>query len=405
MTPLPAPRALLLTIGAAACVGGTRDTVLDAPLTITPLEVPTGPGAQLPGLHADAAGRVVLSWMQRDADSANTLRFAVHEADAWSAPRSVVRGRELLLNWADVAGVAPTDDGRLVAWWMTRVAAPSFAYDLSLASSTDGGATWTPTVEPHARTRPGEHGFVSVVPRSGGGAELVFLHGTVHPPEQYAMALQHVALDSTGALLPVGPPLDPRICDCCQTDMARTRDGAVVVYRDRSPDEVRDIYIVRRDAAGWHAPAPVHADGWTIDGCPVNGPAVAAEGSDVVVAWFTAARDTSKVRVAFSGDGGATFGEPTDLAVGPRALGRVDATWLPDGRALVSWLDRTPSGEAEVTVAAVSRDGRVRWEATAGRTAGTRASGFPRLVRTGGDVWVSWTVVGDAPHIEMVRVR
>jgi hypothetical protein len=399
-------RALLLTLLLlSACQAADhRDAALDAELQISPLTPPTGGGAQLPTLRADANGRVVMSWLTRDADSANTLRFAVHDGSDWSVPRAVVRGRELLLNWADVAAVVPTDDGALVASWMTRVAAPSFAYDLSLATSTDAGATWSPTVEPHPRTRPGEHGFVSVTSRVGGGAEVAFLHGTVHAADDYAMALQHVALDSTGTLLPVAPPLDPRICDCCQTDMASTHDGLVVVYRDRSPEEIRDTYVVRRTAAGWSAPTRVHEDGWRIEGCPVNGPAVAANGDDVVVVWFTAARDTARVRVAFSRDGGASFGEPTDLAVGPRALGRVDVAWLDDGRALVSWLDRTPSNEAAVTVAAVSPDGRVRWEGTAGTTAATRASGFPRLTRVGSDVWLAWTVPDAVPRVELVRV-
>ncbi len=397
------PRAPVFAILCALAACGDA-TALDAPLTIVPLDAPTGAGAQLPTLRSDSSGRTVLSWLTRDADSANTLRFAVHQSGEWTVPRAVVRSRELLLNWADVGGVVPTDDGRLVAWWMTRVASPSFAYDLSLATSDDAGATWTPTVEPHQRARPGEHGFVSVVSRRGGGADVVFLHGTVHPENEYAMALQHVALGTDGSLLSADPPLDYRICDCCQTDMAVTRDGAVAVYRDRSMREVRDIHIVRRSAAGWSQPARVHADDWTIEGCPVNGPAVAADGNDVVVAWFTAARDTAKVRVAFSRDGGERFSEPTDLAVGPRALGRVDVVWLPDGRALVSWLDRTPSNEAAVTVAAVSADGRVRWEGSAGTTAATRASGFPRMTRVGNEVWIAWTDPGDTARVEMARI-
>ena len=39
--------------------------------------------------------------------------------------------------------------------------------------------------------------------------------------------------------------LDGRVCDCCQTTAAITNDGPVVVYRDRSDDEVRDMSIVR----------------------------------------------------------------------------------------------------------------------------------------------------------------
>ena len=383
--------AALLTVSCAAQVG---------PLTITAADSPTPSGASLPTLTTDASGRTVLSWMVRGADSVPELQFAlVNDDGSWSAAQTAVRDSALLVNWADDGAVVPTDDGRLVAYWMKRVPGP-FAYDLFLASSGDGGATWSTPVVPHIQARPGEHGFVSIVSRAEGGAEVQFLNGTYAPESAYVMALQHVQLDGSGALLPVPAPIDVSVCDCCQTDVARTGDGVIVAYRDRTPDEIRDIYVLRRGASGWSAPVRVHEDAWNIDGCPVNGPAIATQGENVVVAWYTAARDTARVRVAFSRDGGATFGAATDLAVGPAALGRVDVTWLADGRALVSWLDRTREA-ASVTVAAVTVDGVVSWEGTVGETTATRPSGFPRITRRGDEVWVAWTVPGAEARVEM----
>jgi hypothetical protein len=385
---------LFIAVLAVACA----DKV--GPLTVTAVDSPAPAGATLPTLTTDASGRTVLSWMMRGADSVPELQFAVMTGDdQWSAPRTAVRDSALLVNWADVGAVVPTDDGRLVAYWMKRVPGP-FAYDLYVASSGDGGATWSTPVVPHMQARPGEHGFVSIVSRAEGGAELQFLNGTYAPESAYVMALQHVQLDDTGALLPVPAPIDVSVCDCCQTDVARTSDGVIVAYRDRTSDEIRDIYVLRRGASGWSEPVRVHEDAWNIDGCPVNGPAVAADGNNVVVAWYTAARDTARVRVAFSRDGGATFAAPTDLAVGPSALGRVDVTWLADGRALVSWLDRTREA-ATVTVAAVTTEGVVSWEGTVGETTATRPSGFPRMTRRGDAVWVAWTVPGDSARVEM----
>ena len=67
-----------------------------------------------------------------------------------------------------------------------------------------------------------------------------------------------------------------------------TAEGPVVVYRDRSEaeKEIRDISIVRLKGKKWSAPRPVFQDGWRLNGCPVNGPAVAAAGRRVAVAWF-----------------------------------------------------------------------------------------------------------------------
>ena len=88
------------------------------------------------------------------------------------------------------------------------------------------------------------------------------------------------------------------------------------------------------------AGTPVHADNWEINGCPVNGPAIAARGKNVAVAWFAAKDNAPKTQLAFSKDGGRTFGAPIRIDSGT-TLGRVGLTLLADGRALVSWIDST----------------------------------------------------------------
>ena len=40
-------------------------------------------------------------------------------------------------------------------------------------------------------------------------------------------------------------PVDLRVCECCPTTAAMTSDGPVVAYRNRSEDEIRDIYVAR----------------------------------------------------------------------------------------------------------------------------------------------------------------
>src|SRR5690606_29255241 len=68
--------------------------------------------------------------------------------------------------------------------------------------------------------------------------------------------------------------VDPSVCDCCGTDVAMTARGPLLVYRDRTADEIRDVYAVRLDDGAWGEPHAVHGDGWKIAACPVNGPAV-----------------------------------------------------------------------------------------------------------------------------------
>jgi hypothetical protein len=212
----------------------------------------------------------------------------------------------------------------------------------------------------------------------------------------------------------LGPELalDDRVCECCQTAAALTDAGPIIVYRDRSPDEVRDIYVIRQVDGRWTSPKPVFSDGWRIPACPVNGPAIAADGDRVVVAWFTGAGDTARVRVAFSDNAGASFSLPTRVDNG-NPIGRVDVVLQPDGSALVSWLERTtvPAAQggvgaegAEVRVRRVRPEGTLAQWATIARSTAARASGFPRMAATArGDVYFAWTAAGNPSIVRVAR--
>jgi len=99
----------------------------------------------------------------------------------------------------------------------------------------------------------------------------------------------------------------------------------VIVYPDRSPEEVRDIAVVRQTAAGWSKPQLLHADGWKIAGCPVIGPQADARRKRIALAWFSAAAEHGHAYPHFSDDGGATLGNPVVIDDG-KPVGRVTHT-------------------------------------------------------------------------------
>jgi hypothetical protein len=140
----------------------------------------------------------------------------------------------------------------------------------------------------------------------------------------------------------------------------------------------------------------VHADGWRIDACPVNGPAVAAHGDEVAVAWFTAP-DQPRVRVAFSADGGRTFGPPLEVASG-KVVGRVDVVLLQDGRAVVSWLAETVNG-AVIRAQPFNRIGATDVARDIATANVARSSGFPQMVRVENGLLFAWTENGSTPAV------
>jgi hypothetical protein len=181
-----------------------------------------------------------------------------------------------------------------------------------------------------------------------------------------------------------------------------TANGPVVVYRDRSADEIRDIAIVRRVNGRWTEPATVHDDNWKIAACPVNGPAVSANGNRVAVAWFTGANDSARVKLAFSMSAGAGFEAPVRIDEGTPA-GRVDVELLADGGALVTWIERTGGDTAAVRLRRVQANGAVGAPITLGASTAARASGFPRMAIAGEHAIFAWTVPGRPSSIRVAR--
>jgi hypothetical protein len=368
------------------------------------VEVPAEPGSAEPDLTTGPDGRVYLSWVEPGADSTHALRFTVLERGAWSQPRTVASGRGWFVNWADFPSLRVMEGGRMAAHWLQKSGAGKYAYDVRIAQSADGGATWTEGVVPHRDGTQAEHGFASLWAAAGDSLGAVWLDGRKYatakdgPGAETMLVSTSVRKDGAVGAERV---LDDRICDCCQTSMARTTAGPVVVYRDRSPDEVRDISIVRQVNGEWTAPRAVHTDGWVMPACPVNGPAVSADGNRVAVAWFTAADSTAQVKVAFSDDAGAAFAAPVRID-GGRPLGRVDVE-LVDGGALVSWLEARGEKGAEVRVRHVARDGKAGEPRVVASSGSERASGFPRMVRAGGEVVFAWTEPGEKSTIRTAR--
>jgi hypothetical protein len=352
-----------------------------------------------------------MRWLE-PADSGHALRFAVLDGRSWTTPRTIRAGRDFFVNWADFSSIEVLDGGRLAAHWLQRNGKGTYAYGVKISQSSDGGRTWSTSVTPHRDSSPNEHGFVAMW-RERGKLGAVWLDGRKFPPASHdapesghggarEMMLVSTTLEPSGRL-GTEVVLDPRTCDCCQNSAAMTSNGPIVTYRNRSIDEIRDIYVTRRVNGKWTEGVPVYSDGWKIAACPVNGPSVVASGARVALAWFTAANDSARVKVAFSEDAGATFTAPLRVDGGNPA-GRVDVALLADGSALVTWVERVGGDTAAVRARRVWSGGRVGTATTIASSTAARASGFPRMAVTGNDVVFAWTVPGRPSAIKVARL-
>ena len=379
---------------------------------------PTQPGTASPGLAVTPDGRLLLSGTNSRQGRRHVLQFSAYSPDPgrWMhAMTTIAVGNSMFVNWADVPHMAATPDGALWAHWLQKSADAPYAYDVVLTRSRDGGGNWAPPVMPHDDGTRTEHGFVSMWAQDDATLGVAWLDGrntgggghdghAGHAPEQGAMTLRAALFDAS-LQRTHDAEIDARVCDCCQTAVAMTAKGPLLVYRGRTRDEVRDILATRFDGSAWSAPKPVHDDGWKMPACPVNGPDVAALGDDAVIGWYTADGDVPVLRLARSTDAGDSFAAPVELDRGVAAQGRI-AVELDARQAWALWLREDDAGQT-LWLSRRSPDLATEYERieVAKPRGKGRATGFPQLAVRNGTAYVVWTDVADGvPNLKGARI-
>jgi len=388
---------LVLFVSAAAALGASP--------VVSELGAPASVGAAEPFLFA-SGDELLLSWLEPVPNTKETaLRFSAFRAGKWSEPRTIAQRSDFFVNWADFPSIVQDASGTLFAHWLQKSGDSSYAYDVRLTISKDRGATWSVPVVLNRDGKKGEHGFVTLAPLPKGGVGATWLDGRnmVEGKEEGEMTIRYATIDAAGVIR-ADVQLDDRTCECCTTGMAMSSGRPVIVYRDRSPEEIRDIAVVRQTATGWSKPRLVHADGWKINGCPVNGPQADAHGKHVAVAWFTGAAEQGRAYIAFSDDAGASFGKPAVIDDG-KPVGRVDVVMLDADTAIATWLEQTAGG-AELRARRVTRNGKPLPSVKVADSSTARAAGFARAAVMGQDVYVAWTEQnGVTKRVHVSRVR
>lgn len=375
--------------------------------------------SQCPNLVTAPDGTTFLTYVAPGAkpgERALRLTSLAPGATDWSAPRTIISSSLLFENWADFPSLAVGTDGQLWAQWYQRSAPGAHDYRGWFARSADSGATWS------APAFLG-HEFVSLAPLPGGRVLAVWLENT-QPAAAHSGHDDHHARAPGAAyqpemrllarlLAPNGTALgewtvDPDTCNCCQTTLTVLPGSRVfLAYRGHTAAEIRDHRYSIFDLASlaWSPPADLHADGWKIPGCPVNGPAAAAHGPALTVAWFTAADNSARVLARRSSDAAHRFTAPVRVDLG-HPLGRLDNVALPDGSALIFWLE---TGSAQNSAGLYARrlfpNNTLSAPHLVADTAQSRAAGFPRATLVpGGRVLVAWTATSEPSRVRLAEL-
>jgi hypothetical protein len=393
-------RSTLLAIIVLTAIVAAAQTPQPWTLTVQPLQLAAERGSNGPQLTVSKKGALV-SWLE-SGDEGATLKFAERAASGWTPAVKVASGEDWFVTDADTPSVLRLSNGTLVADWMQASSEEFEASNLRLTYSKDDGKTWAKSFLPHHDGTITQHAFATLFEKPDGALGLVWLDGrlTVKDREKGPMTIRYGAYDAQWKQTS-DRALDAKVCDCCTTSVAMTTDGPIVVYRDRTDNEVRDIYITRNENGVWTPGKAVHSDGWRIEACPINGPAVSARGRDVVVAWFAAPNDQGRAYAAFSNDAGRTFGNPVRLD-DAASLGKVDIEMLDDGSAVATWVEFA-NQRSSFRLRRVERSGTKSAPITIAGATGGRVGGVPRLVRAGNELVFAWVETPESGGVGTVK--
>jgi hypothetical protein len=256
--------------------------------------------------------------------------------------------------------------------------------EIKVARSRDGGRTFDRPLSLQRRGVAGDRGWQALSVDGAGVAHVIWLdhrglaaakertmdHHTAH--DGVAMAQKSgLYYASLGDGVTAEREVTPGVCYCCKSAIVTLDGGRIVsAWRHVYPGNLRDIAFTISGDGGrtFAAPRRVSEDGWAIDGCPDDGPALAA-GADqsVHVVWPTVIPgDTSTGAIfyaALTGDGAFSTRTRVPSLGGPKPS-HPQVVVDRSGRVLVAW-DESANGIRTAAYVAAHRgeDGAMRFSA------------------------------------------
>jgi len=338
-------------------------------------------------------GSLTLSWISSKEENKASLNYSRYMEGRWIKPQVIASGSDWFINWADFPAHAINQD-LIITSHLKKSASGKYTYDVVLNLQKLSGEKIKEDFLLNTDGVKAEHGFVSIIANNKKGFFITWLDGrnTIEKKldgEHKPMTIRFAEITDKGDVIKESE-LDASTCDCCQTSIAITNDGPIVVYRDRGEKEVRDIYSVKNINGTWEEPNVVHDDGWIINGCPVNGPKVAVNSKDLAIAWFTVSNDNPLVNVSFSKNNGNSFGAPVKVN-DHDAIGRVDVSFLNDKEVIVSYMEVDDIG-TYLRIKKVSFDGKISEPITISKIDGGRNTGVPQLEIIDSEIFIVWTI-------------
>jgi hypothetical protein len=188
------------------------------------------------------------------------------------------------------------------------------------------------------------------------------------------------------------------LCECCKLGVTFAEGGKTVYIVDRQVDgnQIRN-HVLRKSIDGgktFAAPVLISDDGWQVPSCPHSGPSIGRDSRGRLhVTWFTLGRAESEAGIYYSvsTDGGKSF-QPRRLVhanTAPEILYSTLAVGN-DDTIYVAWSNLDRDNRAQVFVRSSSPDGRF-WSPVQQVSDAKGNAGRPTLALLKDRLHVAWT--------------
>ena len=348
------------------------------------VKTPTNKNSLAPNL-CSFGNHFALSWIERNTDGEARLQMATWNGSEFDEIRLIAKSKGMFANWADIPSLVEAPSGDLYAHWLNRIGNETYAYGIQIERSIDHGKRWQSLGWLHNDTSATEHGFVSLIPENR-HVRAFWLDGRQMKKPTGKMMLRTAILD--GNEINSENMLDDDVCTCCPTGAIQLPGGSAVVYRDRLPQEIRDISLVHLKNDAWSKPSRIQKDNWVMPGCPVNGPSIATNGNIIAVSRFTVIKNKAKIILRLFKDGQAESGKEIILDENI-PVGRCTTGCSKD--AVYNILIGVDKKQTVLRMAEVSLSGKIKRKITLVPIDKDRSSGMPLAIFSNNYLWVSWT--------------
>ena len=276
-------------------------------------------------------GGFYVAWVNHNANSKSDVMLARYDSEGATASSPVMVNLQagVATAWrGDPPSIAVADKSVYVLWTSRVESDGKKGTDLYLSVSHDQGKTFASAVKVNDDKLPGAHGMHSLAVAGDGKIYAAWLDernivtpkpskhaGGHHMESNRELFIAHST--DGGKTFSANRKVAENACPCCKTALAVSSDGTVYAgWRQVLPGNFRHIAVASSTDGGasFSAPVIVSDDKWMLQGCPVSGPSLSADGSGTLkVVWYAAGENDAP---------GLYFAETRDKArtFSPRSL-------------------------------------------------------------------------------------